>query len=586
MTGQTTSPRSKRSTAGPSWSALPTGTSLFLELPVVLAALGLFFALLSLARYWAGPINTGTIIHLNPGVLPKYAFYSLARILLAYLISLVVAVMYGYAAAHSRKAERVLIPLLDTLQSIPVLSFLPGVMVAMIALAPSKQLGVEMGSILLIFTGQVWNMAFSFYSSLRNIPPEMMEAAEVYRLSWWQRFIQLELPYAAIGLVWNSIMSVAGGWFFLMACEMFVLGNRDLRLPGLGSYLQTAANAGDTGAILWGVTAMITVIVLMDQLLWRPIIAWSEKFKFEQVEAAETPRSPILTLLRQSKLIARATHATFLPAREALTLRFARASLNARPASSARTSRVALLRIAGALALAATLYATIRMLITLLQISRSELGGIFWGAGATFLRVELSLVLAGIWTIPVGVFVGLRPRLSAIAQPIAQIAASVPATALFPIVLLLLIRLGGGLGIASIVLLLLGTQWYILFNVIAGASAIPTDLKEVCDVFRLDRGQRWRKLFLPGIFPFLITGFVTASGGAWNASIVAEYFHFRGQTFSTTGLGAIISRATDTGNFPVLMGATVVMAAMVVTMNRLLWKRLYALAYTKYRLDT
>jgi NitT/TauT family transport system permease protein len=562
----------------------PDGKSIFLEVPVILAALSLFFGLISLARYWSGPINTRTVIHLDPAVLPKYAFYSVARIMLAYLISLVVAVAYGYVAARSAKAEKVLIPLLDTLQSIPVLSFLPGVMVAMIALAPTKQLGVEMGAILLIFTGQVWNMAFSFYSSLRSIPPEMMEAARVYRLSWWQRLIQLELPYAAIGLIWNSIMSVAGGWFFLMACEMFVLGNRDLRLPGLGSYLQTAANAGDTRAILWGVAAMIAVIVLMDQLLWRPIIAWSEKFKFEQVEATESPRSPILALLRRSKLVARVARVTFMPARESLTLRFSK-SWNGRPASSGGTRLVWLLRVLGALSLAGILYATVRMLVTLSEISRAELGGIFWGAGATFLRVEVSLLLAAIWTIPAGVYIGLRPRLSAIAQPVAQVAASVPATALFPIVLLVLIRMGGGLGIASVVLLLLGTQWYILFNVIAGASAIPTDLKEVCGVFQFDRAQRWRTLFLPGIFPFMITGFVTASGGAWNASIVAEYFHFRGQTISTTGLGAIISHATDTGNFPVLMGATVVMAAMVVTMNRLLWKRLYALAATKYRLD-
>jgi NitT/TauT family transport system permease protein len=558
-------------------------TSFFIEAPVILGALALFFSLLSLAQYWAGPINTQIIIHLNPGVLPKYAFFSVARIMLAYLISLGVAIIYGYAAARNAKAEKILIPLLDTLQSIPVLSFLPGVMVAMIAIAPTRQLGVEMGAILLIFTGQVWNMAFSFYSSLRSIPPEMMEAAQVYRLSWWQRLIQLELPYAAIGLVWNSIMSVAGGWFFLMACEMFVLGNRDLRLPGLGSYLQTAANAGDTGAILWGVAAMITVIVLMDQLMWRPIIAWAEKFKFEQVEAAETPRSPILSLLRRSRLISRGARAVAFPVREALTLHFA----NTQPASRLPVGKSWnwLTRSLAGLALAGILYAVVRMLIILARLSRTELGGIFVGAGATFLRVEVSLLLAALWTIPVGVFVGLRPRLSAIAQPIAQVAASVPATALFPIVLLVLIRMGGGLGIASIVLLLLGTQWYILFNVIAGASAIPTDLKEVCDVFRMGRTQRWRVLFLPGIFPFMITGFVTASGGAWNASIVAEYFHFRGQTISTTGLGAIISRATDGGNFPVLAGATVVMAAMVVTMNRLLWRRLYGLAATKYRLD-
>ncbi len=558
-------------------------TSFFIEAPVILGALALFFSLLSLARYWSGPINTQTLIQLNPGVLPKYAFYSVARIMLAYLISLAVAIVYGYIAARNAKAERILIPLLDTLQSIPVLSFLPGVMVAMIALAPTKQLGVEMGAILLIFTGQVWNMAFSFYSSLRSIPPEMMEAAQVYRLSWWQRLIQLELPYAAIGLIWNSIMSVAGGWFFLMACEMFVLGNRDLRLPGLGSYLQTAANAGDTGAILWGVAAMITVVVLMDQLMWRPIIAWAEKFKFEQVEAAETPRSPILDLLRRSRLISRGARAVAFPAREALTLHFANTAAPSRvPAGK---TRMWITRSLAGLVAAGVFYAFVRMVIILAGLSSSDMGGIFVGAGATFLRVEVSLLLAGLWTIPVGVYVGLRPRLSAIAQPIAQVAASVPATALFPIVLLVLIRMGGGLGIASIVLLLLGTQWYVLFNVIAGASAIPTDLKEVCDVFRLGRAQRWRNLFLPAIFPFMITGFVTASGGAWNASIVAEYFHFRGQTISTTGLGATISRATDSGNFPVLAGATVVMAVMVVTMNRLLWRRLYALAATKYRLD-
>jgi NitT/TauT family transport system permease protein len=238
-----------------------------------------------------------------------------------------------------------------------------------------------------------------------------------------------------------------------------------------------------------------------------------------------------------------------------------------------------------ALAFAGVLYAVGKMGLMLTSLARSQVRDILWGAGATFLRVELTLVLAALWTIPVGVFVGLRPRLSAIAQPIAQIAASVPAPALFPVVLLLLIRIGGGLGIGSIVLLLLGTQWYILFNVIAGASAIPADLKEVCDTFQLSKVQRWRTLILPAIFPYLITGFVTASGGAWNASIIAEYFRFRNQTFSLTGLGAIISRATDAGNFPVLLGATVVISAMVVTINRLLWRRLYSLASTRYKLE-
>jgi NitT/TauT family transport system permease protein len=556
------------------------------DLPVVCAGLALFYGLISLAHYWAGAVNTQPEIHLNPGALPKYALFSLARITIAYGFSLVLTLIYAYVAAHNARAERLLIPVLDTLQSIPVLSFLPGVMLSMAALFPTQQLGVELGSILLIFTGQVWNMTFSVYSSMKNIPHEMLEVAATYRLSWWQRFVQLELPYSAIGLIWNSIMSVAGGWFFLMACEMLVLGNRDLRLPGLGSYLQTAANAGNTAAIVWGLAVMIAVIVLMDQIIWRPLIAWSEKFKFEQVEAAQTPRSPILDLLRRSRVLSRAGRVAVAPAREALTLYFAKRHISSsgnHPGRAAMKWTAYLFAVAGLLGI---LYATGKMGAMLATLSRPELREILMGAGATFLRVELTLVLAGLWTIPVGVYIGLRPKLAAIAQPIAQIAASVPATALFPIVLLFLIRLGGGLGVGSIVLLLLGTQWYILFNVIAGATAIPTDLKEVCDVFSLGRIERWRRLLLPGIFPYLITGFVTASGGAWNASIVAEYFRFQNRTFSTTGLGAVISQATDRGNFRVLLGATVVMAVIVVTINRLVWRPLYALAATRFKLES
>jgi len=565
---------------------VPTrGSSLWTDLPLAFSGLALFYSLLSLAHYWTAPVNAQTHIDLSPKSLPLYALFSVGRIAVAYVLSLAFALIYGYIAAHHAKAERLMIPLLDTLQSIPVLCFLPPVMLAMIALFPTRQLGLELGSILLIFTGQVWNMAFSVYSSLKVIPREMLEAAQLYRLSWWQRFLQLELPHTAIGLIWNSMMSVAGAWFSLMVCEMFVLGNRDLRLPGLGSYLQTASNAGQAGAIVCGLIAMIGVIVLIDQLVWRPVIAWSEKFKFEQVEASETPTSFVLDFLRRSKLISRAARRLVAPAREALTLHFARAHAESRPDATRRNLAKWIARAFGAAAVAAILYAMVKMSAMLTRVSRTELHDIFWGAGATFLRVELTLVLAAIWTIPAGVLVGLKPRLAAIAQPIAQVAASVPAPALFPIVLLLLIQIGGGLGIASIVLLLLGTQWYILFNVIAGASAIPSDLKEVCDVFQLSRVQRWRTLLLPAIFPYLITGFVTASGGAWNASIIAEYFRFRGQTFSLTGLGAVISRATDAGNFPVLLGATVVISAMVVTINRLFWRRLYALASTKFKLE-
>ncbi len=551
-------------------------------MPVILGGLALFYALLSFAHYWAGPVNTEAEIQLHPSVLPEYALYSVLRISIAYFVSLGFTLVYGYVAAYNAKAERFMIPLLDTLQSIPVLSFLPGVMTAMMALFPGRQLGAELGAVLLIFTGQAWNMTFSFYSSLKSIPREMMEAAKVYHLSWWQRFHQLELPYAAMGLVWNSMMSVAGGWFFLMACEMFVLGNRDMRLPGLGSYLQTAANAGDTGAILWGLAVMIGIIIAMDRIIWRPVIAWTEKFKFEQVEAAETPRSRVLDLLRRSRVWSLGWRLVVAPAREAMDLHFAKGP--GQPQAAAKPRRWPA-PVAGAAVSVVMGYVLFRMLLTAAGVTGPELRGILAGAGATFLRVEFTLLLAALWTIPVGTIIGLQPKLSAVAQPIAQIAASVPATALFPIILLVLIRMGGGLGIASIVLLLLGTQWYILFNVIAGAAAIPTDLKEVCDVYRLSKLERWRRLLLPGIFPYLITGLVTASGGAWNASIVAEYFRFRGQTMSTVGLGAVISRATDSGNFHVLLVATLAMACMVVAINRLLWRRLYALASSRFKLE-
>jgi len=568
------------------WGTIPrTVPSILQDLPVICAGLALFYALLSITHYWMAPANAQTEIQLGVSALPKYAMFSVLRIAIAYVFSFAFTLVYGYIAAYNAKAERLMIPLLDTLQSIPVLSFLPGVMLAMVALFPTRQLGVELGSILLIFTGQVWNMTFSFYSSLKNIPREMREVAQIYRWSWWQRFTQMELPYAAIGLVWNSMMSVAGGWFFLMACEMFVLGNRDLRLPGLGSYLQTAANAGDMRAIVWGLGVMIGVIVLIDQLIWRPVIAWTEKFKFEQVESVEAPHSFVLDLLKRSRVLPFLARVSVIPAREYFSLYFAKKQA----ASAAKRGDGFIGRWVSRLLLGAGLvgvaYAFLKMTMLLAGLTKAEARGIFVGAGATFLRVMSTLALAGLWTIPVGVMVGLKPRLSAIVQPIAQVAASVPATALFPIILLMLIKAGGGLGIGSIVLLLLGTQWYILFNVIAGAMAIPTDLKEVCNVFRIDKLERWRELYLPGIFPYLITGFVTASGGAWNASIIAEYFRFKGQTYTVTGLGSVISSAADSGNSRVLIAATILMAAMVVTINRLLWRRLYALAATKFKLE-
>jgi NitT/TauT family transport system permease protein len=568
------------------WTVLPSIEISYLpDLLMFGGAIAAFYGVLVVGRMWLGPFTPAVEISRSPWALPAYAGYSLLRITIAYVLSLAFTLVYGYIAAYNARAEKFMIPLLDVLQSIPVLSFLPGVMLAMVALFPGRQLGVEAGAILLIFTGQVWNMAFSFYASLKSIPNEMREAAKIYRFSWWQRFIQMELPYAAIGLVWNSMMSVAGGWFFLMACEMFVLGSRDFRLPGLGSYLQTAASAGDTRSILWGGGIMIAVIVLLDQFVWRPVIAWAEKFKVEQVESTDAPRSWVLDLIRHSRGLARIRKSTVQPLSERLMLFFSRerSSDKAEPRSC---WKIWLARLVGVAVLTGIGYGLVRVGMILTGLQKSELREAGIGLGATFLRVNLTLLIGALWTIPAGVAIGFNPRLARIAQPLAQIAASVPATALFPVVLLLLIRVGGGLGVGSIVLLLLGTQWYILFNVIAGAMAIPTDLKECCSVFRLEGLQRWKKLILPGIFPYLVTGMVTASGGAWNASIIAEYFHFKGKIYTTVGLGATISQATDQGNFDLLLAATMMMAATVVTINRLVWRRLYGLAETRYRLDT
>ncbi|GAA3763243.1 ABC transporter permease subunit [Terriglobus aquaticus] len=557
-----------------------------LDMIVALIGLACFYAIVLVARLWGGSPQPDVQISLSAAALPKYAFYSVVRMGLAYLLSLVFAVGYGYAAAYNRRLEALMIAALDVLQSIPVLSFLPGVMLAMIALFPSRQMGLELGAVLLIFTGQVWNMAFSFYSSLKSLPRELVEASAIFQYSRWQRLWQLELPYAAIGLVWNSMVSVAGGWFFLMACEMFVLGERDFRLPGLGSYLQTAASAGNVPAILWGLLIMIGIIVATDQLIWRPVIAWSDRFKFEQVENARGVRSPLLAALQSSTLLNALTRRTLVPLQERLYHGFA-----VRPRHAVRLDDDSRKRTPGlvqvllyVVVLPVLLYMVWQAVGLLRGVHLADVKQLILGAGATFLRVMVALVLASAWTIPAGVAIGFHPRLARIAQPLAQVAASVPATALFPVLLLLLIRNGGGMNTGAILLMLLGTQWYILFNVIAGAIAIPNDLKEVANLFHFSRWQRWRTVILPGIFPFLVTGLVTASGGAWNASIIAEYFRLKGQTFTAFGLGEQISAATDAGHFGGLLLGTILMALMVVTINRLVWRPMFRLAETKYRL--
>ncbi len=563
-------------------------TPFFVDLGVAACALAVFFAIVSTGVYWFQKPIPMVPISSSIGALPVYALYSIVRMAIAYVLSLAFAIGYGYIAAYHARVEPWMVAVLDILQSIPVLSFLPPVVLAMVSLIPGHQLGIEMAVILLIFTGQVWNLAFSFYSSLKTIPREMLEASRIYRYSGWQRFWQLELPFSTIGLVWNSIVSVAGGWFALIFCETFTMGDRNFQLPGLGSYIQTATYAGDVRALLAGIATVILIVVATDQLIWRPLIAWSDKFKFEQVEAADQVTSPILELLRRSKIIQTLPGRIWDRVEEPLSRHLAQ-SKECRvikpldETKSGKTSPVLwTVAFAGVLAVC---WAAAQAVLLLRDVRLADLRLLLEGAAATFLRVNAALLISAAWTVPVGVSIGLNPRIARVVQPIAQIMASVPATAFFPILLMGLVRLGGGLGIGSIALMLLGTQWYILFNVIAGAMSIPSDLREVASLYHFTRWQRWIKLILPGIFPYLITGMVTASGGAWNASVMAEYSHVKGQTLSTIGLGAQIDAATDSGRFSMLLLATIFISLMVVTMNRLVWRRLYHLAETRFKLD-
>jgi NitT/TauT family transport system permease protein len=560
----------------------------FIDLGLAACALALFFGIVSTGVYWFQKPTPVVPISSSIGALPVYAFYSMVRMAIAYALSLAFAIAYGYIAAYNPRIEPWMVAVLDILQSIPVLSFLPPVVLAMVSLIPGHQLGIEMGVILLIFTGQVWNLAFSFYSSLKSIPREMIEASRIYRFSGWQRFWQLEMPYSAIGLVWNSIVSVAGGWFALIFCETFTMGNRNFQLPGLGSYIQAATNDGNVRALLAGIAAVVLIVVATDQLIWRPLIAWSDKFKFEQVEATDQVKSPILELLRRSKIW------QSLPGRivsrvEEPVYRHLAHSEECRvmkPLDDTRKGKASPVLWALAFAVfVAVCWASAQAIFMLRTVTWPDLRLLLEGAAATFLRVNAALLISAAWTIPVGVAIGLNPKLARIVQPLAQILASVPATAFFPILLIGLVKIGGGLGIGSIALMLLGTQWYILFNVIAGAMSIPSDLREVASLYRFTRWQRWTRLILPGIFPYLITGMVTASGGAWNASVMAEYSHVKDRTLETIGLGAQIDAATDSGRFAMLLLATIFISLMVVTMNRLVWRKLYRLAETRFKLE-
>ncbi len=565
----------------------------WIDLLVVCGVGALLYGLVRVGQEWEGTLRPTVEIDLSPLALPWYTFFSVVRGFAAYGLSLAFTLAFGYLAVSNRRAEKIMLPLLDILQSIPVLGFLPGLVLALVAIFPHSNTGLELAAVLMIFTGQVWNMTFSFYNSLRAIPTELCEAAIVCRLNWWQRVTTLELPYASMGLVWNSMMSMAGGWFFLTINEAFVLGAHDFRLPGIGSYMSVAIARGDAQAMICAIVAMALMIILVDQLFWRPIVAAVQKFKFEESETQEATRSFFLEILRRSSVVNLFRKRLWQPAASGVSGWIMRRAEEGRrrtlvldppgrAAGIVKTVAVWLVRTALLIALAA---GVVKFIGLLTAVAPVEWLTLVQDLGLTFARVAAAVALGTMIMIPLGVAIGMHPRLSRLLEPVVQVAASFPAPMLFPLVILGLSGAGIGIGTGAVVLMMLGTQWYILFNVVAGAMAIPQELREAAEVARLTRLQTWRRLILPGIFPSLVTGWVTATGGAWNASIVAEYVHFGDHILVATGLGSRITTATDQANFPVLAAGVFVMAGTVVLVNRFLWRKLYRKAEERFSLN-
>ena len=538
-----------------------------------------------LARRWTAPLRPTVVIDLSVGALPVYTLYSLARGLAAYVLSLGFTLVYATSAAHSRRAERVMIPVLDILQGIPVLGFLPGLVLGMVALFPHSNVGLELACVIMIFTGQAWNMTFSLYGSLRAIPTELREVAQVHRFGWWKRFRTLEVPSGMIGLVWNSMMSMAGGWFFLTVNEAFTLGDRDFRLPGVGAYMSVAIDHGDRGAMAGAVIAMMTMIVAVDQLLWRPALAWAQKFKLEETSGTEAHESWVLNLVRRSRLL--------VWWQQLRSLRGARANGGRRViggtqvlvASAVQLAMRGLGWLAGAAATLLVFWGVVHLLGLLTALEAGEWLQLATALTLTLLRTAGALLLGVLWTVPVGIWIGLSARRARLLQPIIQVAAAFPAPMLFPLVTLAMLAIGVDFAWGCTVLMLLGSQWYILFNVLAGATAMPQDLREAAAVYGLKGWARWRTLYMPAIFPQLVTGLITAAGGAWNASIVAEYVRYRGRTLIAPGLGSLITEATAAANFPLLAAGVLTMSLALVTLNRTVWRRLYRLADERFALN-
>lgn len=557
---------------------------------VLLILFGMLWSVMHFGQGMLVAFNPASVPELDfsTSQIPYYAGRTLLRMWIAFCCSLVFAISLGYLAAKNSKARAVILPALDVLQSVPVLGFLSATVAGFMALFPGSLLGVECAAIFAIFTGQVWNMAFGFYHSMVTIPPDMQEAASTYGLSRWQRFRTVELPASAHSLIWNSMMSFGGGWFFVAQSEAISVMNKDIKLPGLGSYMASAIEKGDNHAALLAVVAMLVLILMSDQLIWRPLLVWADKFKIELTESGLPPTSWVYELLRGTYLFTWLGLRVWQPLQDALsqTLREIRP-----PSRRARPGAVNWpLRIAG-LALAAWLgYEAIIGVLSAIAalhgaLTVSLVGHIFWLGFLTLLRVLAMTVLATlVWT-PIGVWIGFRPQVARFAQPLAQIGASFPVNMTFPIVVGLFVASHTPMNWGSILLIAMGTQWYILFNVIAGAMAIPNDLKEVASIYGLRQWKLWRTLILPAIFPFWVTGACTAAGGAWNASIVAEFATWGNTTLKADGLGAFIAEVTKSGDTPLIIVSIAVMSIFVVAMNKLVWRRLYGYAERRFRLD-
>ncbi len=564
-------------------------------LDVVILA-GLFGLLWSVLHFGEGMLvhfDEKAMAPLETGVwsIPYYAGRTLLRMWIAFGCSLIFTFSVGYAAAKSRVARSFILPAIDVLQSVPVLGFLSATVTGFMALFPGSLLGVECASIFAIFTGQVWNMTFGFYHSMVTIPSDLQEAATTFGLNRWQRFSTLEVPSSMHSLLWNSMMSFGGGWFFVAQSEAISVMNKSIKLPGLGSYMASAVERGDNTGAFWAVVAMLVVIVASDQFVWRPLIAWADKFKMELTEASQAPRSWVYELLRGAYVFEWLAENLVHPVTE--RLRIFTHKLTPAPPFKRRSgpdlAQVAGVLLGGAFALWVGYHAFTGLLSAIETVRRGvslETLGKVAGLGLlTMLRVLAMTVLATlIWT-PIGVWIGFKPSVARIAQPLAQIAASFPVNMTFPIVVGLFVAWRIPMNWGSIFLIAMGTQWYLLFNVIAGAMAIPNDLKDVARTYGLRGWALWRTLILPAIFPFWVTGACTAAGGAWNASIVAEWATWGDTTLKADGLGAFIAEVTQRGDKPLIICSIAMMSLFVVATNQLLWRRLYALAERRFRLD-